>query len=274
MKFIVTKSALTFILAIFGTYFITSTIYADTYIRPGSGRDDTQWQPFEGKLNDPPESYADLNNTYFGNALFMGYSSYNNLSYVGLPSREKSGRWNLVVLQKSSNGQKDGPRQDLVFPSKAATVDFCKALIKVVHGIVTDEMPATASVFASAWLERPKSVIAVGYQTDYQGELTPATKYAVCPNPWGEEQNFLFDDENDYTGIKASGVVYSERQYYKVICVNPETPPGNFWYLEGALGWTNGTHLYDRRGKLGKNPSREEFDEQIGNFYCGRPRHI
>lgn len=270
MKLTYFKPVLTLALSISGMCLIPSAAYADGYVRPGIDGDSSYWN--EGASL--PAAFEGFNRDYFNNALFVYRSG--NQNYVRLPGGSTIHRLQVLKLQRSIDGQQDGPREFIALPSKADANAFCKDLIRAVHGIASDQEPRVEeTVFVSDWLGNSKQVISVGYKVDYKDEdgdkLTPAVKYALCPNPWNWVPSKLVPEENEDVGIKASGFVTSnDIRYYKVECMNSNRNPATaFWFFKGV--WTNGKLNYSNYPfSADPTPNVETLNTNVGEPYCKR----
>lgn len=236
----------------------------------------------------PPFDY--LNGTYFNGAAYL---ASDELSYINnevpfgalaLPGAWK--RVGVLKMEKSSNGELYGPRNDLVLESKEKAEKFCKDLSESAG--YSDTEPVCTSNSSNGVL----NAIAVAYWIAYgaesslkeDGSSTRSKKYVICKNSLGVKLNpnasalgnrFGWDNENELTGVRESKY---ENGVYRVLCVNPKKNDSEkftnfFAYGDGGMmkNWQR-----NREGPLYtvpdvknySSPTLHQLNQYVGYNYC------
>ncbi|MCD6025894.1 MAG: hypothetical protein K0R08_413 [Solimicrobium sp.] len=292
MKLAKIKSALTLCLCLTATYSQMSNVYAgDAYLR---AQDAAGNQSYSSYIGSGFETFKTLNEKYLGGAAYRTLGTaippYVNdvykTFYIVVPGYQK--RFGVFKLQRSMNGEKNGPREDLVFKTKMEANEFCTSLSKAA-GDFNDHKIENGFTFVSDYYGGVKQVIAVAYLPAYEkGDLTPAKKHVFCKNEWKVSNEYWqnpdsqYFDENEITGVRASGFVDGNRGIYKVACMNAK-PEATFqshsgWVNEAAgkkryvTKWTNNVDSYEAADTaLDDRPTLEQLDADVGTPYCSKP---
>lgn len=250
MKLSILKTGLSLALVISANCISMPSAYADAFLRTNLG--ERTYTP-----NDQNTLLqSKLNSDYFNNALFINYTfPIPTRGWLGLPGIEK--RPGVFKLQKSSNGKPNGPREELVLPSKGDAKKLCDLLAETARADIGSPS-GIGTIFVSSWMGYDQQAVAVAY-----GEPTAAKKYWICPNPLKVELDPKLVDENELSGIKQSDLDHLGN-YYDVECFNPQKPIMAF-YRNQIKRWSNGTDHYPVSSEKMTLPL---LDEEVGAKYC------
>ncbi|MCD6026862.1 MAG: hypothetical protein K0R08_1381 [Solimicrobium sp.] len=285
------KSLLNLVFVIITSHLVAPVVYAGAaYLRV---QDTDGKTPFSSYINSGSIIFNELNKNSLGGAAYsnlgIGIPPYLNDNYktyyIVMPGYEK--RFGVFKLQKSTNGEKDGPKEDLVFKTKKEANDFCTELSRAAGDFEYSKLDKEGTAFVSDYVGGLQQVIAVAYSVPYQGDLTPSKKHVFCSNHWKVANNYWnkpdpnYFDENEITGVKASGFINGNKNKYQVVCMNDQMPETSFlstshWEWSNFMWvhvttWTNGNYSYDASGTaIEERPSLEQIDAGVGTRYCSQ----